>query len=88
VVPVALLKMPVRCASTAFSIRGMSSRLLALTFEAHDPDRLAGFWAGVLGRVVVDDRRGALLPGSDTQVGLRFAPGAAEKVGQNGCTSI
>ncbi len=59
----------------------MSSRLLALTFEAHDPDRLAGFWAGVLGRVVVDDPRGALLPGSDTQVGLRFAPGAAEKVG-------
>ncbi|MDQ3527360.1 MAG: VOC family protein, partial [Actinomycetota bacterium] len=59
----------------------MSSRLLALTFEAHGPDRLAGFWAGVLGRVVVDDPRGALLPGSDTQVGLRFAPGAAEKVG-------
>jgi predicted enzyme related to lactoylglutathione lyase len=64
-------------------MREMSSRLLALTFGAHDPARLAGFWAGVLGRVVVDDVRGALLPGSDTQVGLRFAPSGAEKVGPN-----
>ena len=62
-------------------MREMPSRLLALTFDAHDPARLAGFWAGVLGRVVVDDLRGALLPGSDTQVGLRFAPSGAEKVG-------
>ncbi len=64
-------------------MREMPSRLLALTFDAHDPARLAGFWAGVLGRVVVDDLRGALLPGSDTQVGLRFAPSGAEKVGPN-----
>jgi len=48
------------------------SRLLALTFDAHDPARLAGFWAGVLGREVFDDPRGALLPASDTQLGLRF----------------
>jgi hypothetical protein len=47
-------------------MREMPSRLLALTFDAHDPARLAGFWAGVLRRVVVDDLRGALLPGSDT----------------------
>jgi catechol 2,3-dioxygenase-like lactoylglutathione lyase family enzyme len=59
------------------------SRLLALTFDARDPARLARFWAGVLGRVVVDDHRGALLPGSDTQVGLRFAPSPTEKVGRN-----
>lgn len=65
-------------------MREMPSRLLALTFDAHHPARLGGFWAGVLGRVVVDDLRGgALLPGSDTQVGLRFAPSAAEKVGPN-----
>ncbi len=64
-------------------MREMPSRLLALTFDAHDPPGLAVFWAGVLGRVVVDDLRGALLPGSDTQVGLRFAPGGAEKVGPN-----
>ncbi len=64
-------------------MREMPSRLLALTFDAHDPARLAGFWAGVLGRVVVDDLRGALLPGSDTQVGLRFARSGADKVGPN-----
>ncbi len=61
----------------------MSSRLVALTFDAHDPARLARFWAGVLGRVVVDDVRGPLLPGSETQVGLRFVPGEAEKVGSD-----
>jgi catechol 2,3-dioxygenase-like lactoylglutathione lyase family enzyme len=61
----------------------MSCRLLALTFDAHDPASLAGFWAGVLGRMVADDHRGALLPGSDTQVGLRFVPSRAERVGPN-----
>ena len=61
----------------------MSCRLLALTFDAHDPASLASFWAGVLGRMVADDLRGALLLGSDTQVGLRFAPSQAERVGPN-----
>jgi len=59
------------------------SRLLALTFDATDPARLAGFWAGVLGREVFDDPRGILLPASDTQLGLRFVPSRAEKVGLN-----
>ena len=79
----ALLKSACGSASPVSSMREMRSRLLALTFDAHDPARLAGFWAGVLGRVVVDDLRGALLPGSDTQVGLRFASSGAEKVGPN-----
>jgi len=70
-------------AAVASRLRFMASRLSALTFDAHDPGRLAEFWAGVLGRTVVDDPRGALLPGSDTQVGLRFAPGAAGRVGPN-----
>ncbi len=61
----------------------MPSRLLALTFDAHDPARLAAFWAGLLGRAVVEDVSGALLPGSDTQVGLRFVVSGAEKVGPN-----
>jgi len=61
----------------------MPSRLLALTFDAHDPGRLAEFWAGVLGRAVVDEPHSALLPGSDTQVGLRFALSAAGRVGPN-----
>ena len=64
-------------------MREMSSRLLALTLDAHDPARLAGFWAGVLGRVIVPDPHGVLLPGSESQVGLRFTPSKAEKVGSN-----
>jgi catechol 2,3-dioxygenase-like lactoylglutathione lyase family enzyme len=61
----------------------MLSRTLTVTFDAHDPARLAQFWAGVLGREVVEDAGGALLPGDDTQLGLRFVPSRAEKVGPN-----
>jgi len=61
----------------------MPSRLLALTFDAHDPPHLAQFWAGVLGREVIEDAGGALLPGDDTQLGLRFGSSRAEKVGPN-----
>jgi glyoxalase superfamily protein len=65
------------------SIAEVPSRLLALIIDAHDPARLARFWAGVLGRVVLDGSRDALLPGADTQVGLRFARSEAEKDGPN-----
>ena len=41
---------------------------MAVTFEAADPARVAAFWA-------------ALLPGGDSQVGLRFVAGAAERTG-------
>jgi hypothetical protein len=61
----------------------MPSQLVAVTFDARDPARLAGFWAAVLRRVPVEDPRGVLLAGSDTQVGLRFAESPAEKVGPN-----
>src|SRR4051812_45842779 len=61
----------------------MPSRLLAVTFDAHDPAQVASFWAGLLGRDVVETRGGALLPGDPTQVGLRFAPSRAAKVGPN-----
>jgi hypothetical protein len=59
----------------------MSSRLVAVTYDAEDPAALAVFWAQLLGREVVPDTEGALLPGDDRQVGLRFvasteAPGA------------
>lgn len=53
----------------------MSARLLTVTFDARDPARLARFWGAVLRREAVDQPAGVLLPGSDTQVGLRFAPG-------------
>ncbi|MDO5712167.1 MAG: VOC family protein [Micrococcales bacterium] len=61
----------------------MPSRLLALSFDAHDPRRLALFWADLLGRAVTDDPGGLLLPGSDTQVGLRFTLSETEKNGPN-----
>lgn len=57
----------------------MTSRLLAVTFCALDPDRLARFWGAMLGRHVIADADGVLLPGDGTQVGLRFCPTRAEK---------
>jgi catechol 2,3-dioxygenase-like lactoylglutathione lyase family enzyme len=57
----------------------MRSRQLTVTFDARDPVRLAQFWAGVLGREVVEDAGGAFLPGGDAQLGLRFVPGSAAK---------
>jgi catechol 2,3-dioxygenase-like lactoylglutathione lyase family enzyme len=60
----------------------MLSRLLTVTFDAHDPARLAQFWAGMLGRKIVEDAYGGVfLPGTDTQLSLRFVPSRAEQVG-------
>jgi catechol 2,3-dioxygenase-like lactoylglutathione lyase family enzyme len=63
----------------------MSSRLVALTFDATDPVRLARFWAGVLGWETADDPRGgtALLPSDDTGFRIRFLPTREPKAGQN-----
>ncbi|MGZ4599036.1 MAG: VOC family protein [Oryzihumus sp.] len=61
----------------------MSLRLLAVTFDALEPARVAQFWAGLLGREVVEDAEGALLPGHGMQLGLQFVPSLAEKVGPN-----
>jgi catechol 2,3-dioxygenase-like lactoylglutathione lyase family enzyme len=61
----------------------MFSGPLTVAFDALDAPRLARFWAGVLGREVVEDAGGALLPGEDAQVGLRFVPSGARKVGPN-----
>jgi hypothetical protein len=61
----------------------MTVRLLAVTFDAHDPDRLARFWAGVLRREIVEDEGGVLLPGVDAELSIRFVPSSTEKVGQN-----
>jgi hypothetical protein len=65
-----------------FYVEAMATRLLAAAFDAQDPARLAEFWAGLLGRDIVDDAGGALLlPGDDTQVGLRFVPSSSVKLG-------
>ncbi|MER7459141.1 VOC family protein [Micromonospora sp. NPDC126480] len=61
----------------------MLSRLLSVTFDARDPARAARFWAGLLDREIVEDSGGLLLPGDDTQVGLRFAPTREELVRPN-----
>ena len=63
----------------------MTCQLHALGFDAIDPQRLARFWAGLLGREMVDDPPNgfALLPKDDTEFRLEFFPTQAEKVGEN-----
>jgi Glyoxalase-like domain len=58
----------------------MTCQLFAVCFDARQPLRLAQFWAGVLGRKVVEEAGGALLPGDDTQLSLRFVASRAEKL--------
>lgn len=59
----------------------MPSELVAVAYDAHDPVRLARFWGALLGRAVEEDPRGPLLPGTATQVGLRFVSSATERTG-------
>jgi len=61
----------------------MASRLVALTLDAQDPQRLATFWGGLLGRAAVNDPAGPLLPGTATQVGLRFTANNTPRTGAN-----
>lgn len=63
----------------------MGLDLVALCFDAIEPSRLAGFWAGVLGwELVSDPRHGiALLPSDDTGFRLRFLPTSEPKTVQN-----
>jgi catechol 2,3-dioxygenase-like lactoylglutathione lyase family enzyme len=50
----------------------MVSRLEAVTFDVADAQSAAAFWACLLDREVLTEPSGALVPGDDTQVGLRF----------------
>ena len=62
----------------------MSSRLLALAFDAHDPERLAQFWAGLLGRTQYAEDGGFVLPPSDdTGFQLDFMPSQEQKIVPN-----
>jgi predicted enzyme related to lactoylglutathione lyase len=63
----------------------MSVRLSALCIDAHDPARLAGFWAGVLRWEMTDDPDGGvtLLPPDDTGFQIDFFPTDALKTGPN-----
>jgi catechol 2,3-dioxygenase-like lactoylglutathione lyase family enzyme len=64
---------------------GMTSRLIALCFDANDPLRLGRFWTGVLGWAMVEDPPDgfALLPNDDTGFRIEFFPTQAQKAGQN-----
>ena len=59
----------------------MSVQLTALARSARAPEVLAGFWGAILGREVMAEPMGLLLPGSETQVGLRFVADLAPKAG-------
>jgi catechol 2,3-dioxygenase-like lactoylglutathione lyase family enzyme/predicted enzyme related to lactoylglutathione lyase len=63
----------------------MTCHLLALSFDASDPLRLARFWAAVLGWEVAGSPQDgvALLPDDDTGFRLRFLPTREQKSGQN-----
>jgi predicted enzyme related to lactoylglutathione lyase len=63
----------------------MPCRLVALTFDANDPPRLARFWAGLLRWETADGSHDGirLLPSDDTGFQLRFLPTQEPKVGQN-----
>ena len=62
----------------------MSSRLVALCFDAHDPAVLARFWGAALRWTVAATDDGiALVPTDGTEWEIRFRPGAGPKVGQN-----
>ena len=63
----------------------MTANLHALCFDAHEPTRLARFWAGVLGWESAADAPGAvaLTPSDDTGFLLRFLPSQEQKTGEN-----
>ncbi len=61
----------------------MPSQLLALTWDAQNPRELARFWATLLDRHAVEVAGGTLVPGDDTQLGLRFVSSRREKAGPN-----
>lgn len=59
----------------------MALELLAVALDAADAPEVAAFWGALLGREQHLDAVGALLPGDDTQVGLRFVTAGTEKSG-------
>ena len=69
----------------------MTANLVAVTFDANDPAVLARFWAGVLGRELVDDPDDpdlfVLLPSNDTEFRIEFAPTRSRRPGPTRCTS-
>ena len=52
-----------------------------MSFEVLDAPVVAAFWAGLLGREVLAERGGALVPGDALQVGLRFVSSRRPQIG-------
>ncbi|MGW2619657.1 VOC family protein [Streptomyces sp. NPDC001500] len=63
----------------------MSSRLFAISFDAHQPERLTHFWSGVLDSARTDDGHGGVALPSGNAAGYRlgFRPSPTQKTGQN-----
>lgn len=63
----------------------MAATFDAITFDAHDPVRVASFWAAVLGWEQEEgpDGERVLLPAPPARFRLRFRPGRASKWGGN-----
>jgi predicted enzyme related to lactoylglutathione lyase len=63
----------------------MTAQLVALSVDAHDPEGLARFWAGVLGWETAGDPQDVptLVPADDTGFRIRFLPTSEPKSGQN-----
>ena len=63
----------------------LTSRLVALCFDANDPLALARFWAHALHWEVGDETRDGigLVPTDDTRFGIRFVPVPEKKRGKN-----
>lgn len=60
----------------------MSLNLMAVSFDVHDPATTSRFWSGLLNREQIVRTGDVLLPGSETQVGLRFVEAASRQAGQ------
>jgi hypothetical protein len=59
----------------------MALRLEAVTFDVADAATAAAFWSGLLDREVDIESGAALVPGDQTQVGLRFVTSTTERAG-------
>lgn len=60
----------------------MSLRLDAISFDVADALAAAAFWAGLLDRELVIEPGAALVPGNETQVGLRFVTSERRPTGR------
>ncbi|MET0928586.1 MAG: VOC family protein [Aeromicrobium sp.] len=62
----------------------MTTHLVSLCLDAHDPDRLGQFWAGVLRRELVRDADGDLLAPADVpELPMYFVPTREPRTGPN-----